>query len=262
VYYFDMDELEIDGKKYLSSKRAAREHKYHIDYIGQLIRAGKVHGKKVGRSWYVEESSLKSYLLAEAGGQATPALKAQPAPMAEPEAPRVMEPVVVASIEEEAAVAEVPQPVQPENNFASSLHHQPMARPVEERVVHFSSPIVEKKASTLTYIEESEPMLPVLEGRTRSNADFVAIPMRKISEPEQEEIESAEYEEADEEADAMLRPATHAMRSRKSFAMPRMQVLAAIGLLVLAVAAIGSSLLATSIKVTDGGAASVGLTIK
>lgn len=56
-----MDELEISGKRYISSRRAAKEHGYHSDYIGQLIRGGKVVGQKVGRSWYVSEESLLAY---------------------------------------------------------------------------------------------------------------------------------------------------------------------------------------------------------
>ena len=57
-----MDELEISGKLYISSKKAAKQNKYHVDYIGQLIRGGKIIGTKVGRAWYVEASSLASYL--------------------------------------------------------------------------------------------------------------------------------------------------------------------------------------------------------
>jgi len=57
-----MDELEISGKRYISTRRAGKENKYHSDYIGQLIRGGKVKGQKVGRSWYVDESSLATYL--------------------------------------------------------------------------------------------------------------------------------------------------------------------------------------------------------
>ena len=64
-----MDELEIAGRRYLSTRRAAKEHKYTPDYVGQLIRGGKVVGKKVGRSWYVEEASLNAYL----NGEAAPA---------------------------------------------------------------------------------------------------------------------------------------------------------------------------------------------
>jgi hypothetical protein len=61
-----MDELMISGKRYISSRRAGKEYHYHADYIGQLVRAGKVAGQKVGRSWYVAEASLASYLRHEA----------------------------------------------------------------------------------------------------------------------------------------------------------------------------------------------------
>ena len=57
-----MDELEISGKRFISSKRAAKENRYHTDYIGQLIRSGKIVGSKVGRTWYVEAESLAAYL--------------------------------------------------------------------------------------------------------------------------------------------------------------------------------------------------------
>ena len=57
-----MDELEISGKQYISSKRAAKENRYHVDYIGQLIRGGKLVGTKVGRTWYVEVDSLQHFL--------------------------------------------------------------------------------------------------------------------------------------------------------------------------------------------------------
>ena len=60
-----MDELTIAGKRYISARRAAREHRYHSDYIGQLVRAEKIVGQKVGRSWYVEEESLLCYFNGE-----------------------------------------------------------------------------------------------------------------------------------------------------------------------------------------------------
>jgi hypothetical protein len=61
-----MDELIISGKRYISTKRAGKEYRYHSDYIGQLVRSGKVQGQKVGRSWYVSETSLAAYLRSEA----------------------------------------------------------------------------------------------------------------------------------------------------------------------------------------------------
>ncbi len=56
-----MEELVIDKKKYISSRRAARVSGYTKDYIGQLCRAGLLPSRIVGRSWYVDENSLKNY---------------------------------------------------------------------------------------------------------------------------------------------------------------------------------------------------------
>lgn len=56
-----MDELIVDGEKYISSKRAARLSGYTKDYIGQMCRAGRIPSKMVGRSWYVKESALKEH---------------------------------------------------------------------------------------------------------------------------------------------------------------------------------------------------------
>lgn len=57
-----MDELQISGKRYISSRRVAKENGYHTDYIGQLIRGGKLKGQKVGRAWYVEADSFANFL--------------------------------------------------------------------------------------------------------------------------------------------------------------------------------------------------------
>lgn len=53
-----MDELEIKGKKYISSKRASELTGYAKDYVGQLARAKKVPATRVGRAWYVEASAI------------------------------------------------------------------------------------------------------------------------------------------------------------------------------------------------------------
>lgn len=56
-----MEELTIDGKIYLSSKKAAKVTGYAKDYVGQLCREGRVEAKLVGRSWYVYEPSIKEH---------------------------------------------------------------------------------------------------------------------------------------------------------------------------------------------------------
>jgi hypothetical protein len=53
-----VDSIELDGKKYISSKSAAKLAGYTQDYVGQLARAGKILATRVGRSWYVEKNAL------------------------------------------------------------------------------------------------------------------------------------------------------------------------------------------------------------
>lgn len=60
-----MDELDVQGKKYISSKRGAELTGYAKDYIGQLARAGKVPGTRFGRAWFVEEAALLKHLGSE-----------------------------------------------------------------------------------------------------------------------------------------------------------------------------------------------------
>lgn len=56
-----MDEIIIDEKKYVSSKRAAKITGYAKDYVGQLCREGRVPARLVGRSWYVLESAIQDH---------------------------------------------------------------------------------------------------------------------------------------------------------------------------------------------------------
>lgn len=56
-----MDEILIEEKKYVSSKRAAKMTGYAKDYIGQLCREGRVPARLVGRSWYVLETAIQDH---------------------------------------------------------------------------------------------------------------------------------------------------------------------------------------------------------
>ncbi len=53
-----MDEIIVNQIKYISSKRASAATGYAKDYVGQLVRQGKVDARKVGRSWYVNEVQI------------------------------------------------------------------------------------------------------------------------------------------------------------------------------------------------------------
>jgi hypothetical protein len=48
-------------KDYISLKEAGRISGYHPDYIGALIRSGKVKGKKIGKTWMVSESDVRTH---------------------------------------------------------------------------------------------------------------------------------------------------------------------------------------------------------
>ncbi|MFH1178686.1 MAG: hypothetical protein V1711_03140 [bacterium] len=56
-----MDEILIEEKKYISSKRAAKITGYAKDYVGQLCREGRVPARLVGRSWYVLEAAIQDH---------------------------------------------------------------------------------------------------------------------------------------------------------------------------------------------------------
>jgi len=101
-----MDELEISGRRYISSVRAAKEHKYHSDYIGQLVRGGKVAGQKVGRAWYVDADSLSEYLGKEVPARGPVVKKQKP----EPEPKPVKEKIVATTVEETVVEAEESEP--------------------------------------------------------------------------------------------------------------------------------------------------------
>jgi len=56
-----MDEILIEEKKYISSKRASEITGYAKDYIGQLCREGRVPARLVGRGWYVLETAIQDH---------------------------------------------------------------------------------------------------------------------------------------------------------------------------------------------------------
>jgi hypothetical protein len=56
-----MDEVVLDGKTYVASRKAAQECGYAQDYVGQLSRKGFIDAKRVSGQWYVQLDSLKTY---------------------------------------------------------------------------------------------------------------------------------------------------------------------------------------------------------
>lgn len=79
-----MDELLIEDKKYVSSKRAAKITGYAKDYIGQLCREGRVPARFVGRSWYVLETAIQDHRFGTADVQFEKSVETYPEPIISP----------------------------------------------------------------------------------------------------------------------------------------------------------------------------------
>ncbi len=56
-----MEEIDIEGKKYISTKQASEMTGYAKDYVGQLCREGRVPARQIGRSWYVLATAIKEH---------------------------------------------------------------------------------------------------------------------------------------------------------------------------------------------------------
>ena len=121
-----MDELHISGKRFISSRRIARDNNYTADYIGQLIRGGKVMGQKVGRAWYVDAVSFDTFLGSESIPAKLPEEKVQGLGPPQPDhflqevlpPPRVSAPVV----EPPAPPEKIVEPEKKEETYHVPLH--------------------------------------------------------------------------------------------------------------------------------------------
>ena len=58
-------------REYISLKEAAKLSGYSADYVGQLIRSGKIQGKQVfsNVSWVTTEKAIQAYIEKERTGQ-------------------------------------------------------------------------------------------------------------------------------------------------------------------------------------------------
>jgi len=53
------------AEKIISLKNAAENSGYHPDYLGSLIRNGKLEGKKIGRNWFTTEKAVKDFMASQ-----------------------------------------------------------------------------------------------------------------------------------------------------------------------------------------------------
>lgn len=74
----DMDEILIEEKRYISSRRAAKVTGYAKDYIGQLCREGRVPARLVGRNWYVLETAIHDHRFGQQDHAPTGGVETEP----------------------------------------------------------------------------------------------------------------------------------------------------------------------------------------
>ena len=161
-----MDELQISGKRFISSRRIARDNGYTSDYIGQLIRGGKVIGQKVGRAWYVDAVSFDTFLGSES----------IPAKLPEEKIPVEIAP---AQLPEEKVLGSAPP--QPDHFLQEVLPPLVVAQKKEEQhyvplhVVKAEAPAV--APAGLRYYGDDRPSLPeIREIQIEKSEPWVAYP--------------------------------------------------------------------------------------
>src|SRR3990167_8839133 len=57
-------EIFLEGRSYLSLKKAAELSTYHSDYLGRLVRNEKLRGQRFGIQWFIEKDSLLAFIRA------------------------------------------------------------------------------------------------------------------------------------------------------------------------------------------------------
>lgn|GEM_PF-1686353 len=121
------DSLILEGKTYISARRASKIMSYAQDYIGQLCRAGKLDCKMVGRSWFVTEESLIAHresILDTPEEKITKVVKNQ--------------------------ISVVTVPVQSENKFEYVPEKTPLLPELRKRVpAHFSIPVLSRQGASV-----------------------------------------------------------------------------------------------------------------
>lgn len=163
-----MDELEISDKRYISTRRAAKDYNYSSDYIGQLLRGKKVLGRKVGRSWYAEVESLSTYLrAAEANKKVAMAGEGE-------ESSAVLS--IVDTYRAHQVTAPVPQkPAVVEKktrHVELDVSVTSRAETQEERAYRVPLNVAHSPKKGLVYLSDDEPLLPMLEKKPTRESTY------------------------------------------------------------------------------------------
>lgn len=265
-----MDELEISGRRYISTKRAGKDHKYHADYIGQLIRGNKVAGQKVGRAWYVDADSLAEYLGTEAAPKHPSAsvgkIVEKPAVV---EVARTPEPEVVTTIEE--PIVEVAEE-QNTSHIPVKITEKNTEQPIFYRTTKEAREAREGRTG-LRYIADEGPLMPQVKKNVIHSTIIERAPAReesyemaspitiKIAQPVYER-EAPVYVQEERVLAPIAVAKRSKVRSNGALALARTAVVLMLGVVVFAVAAFASTHLIFVQTVDGGQSASAGFGIK
>ncbi len=273
VYFLYMEELQISGRRFISSRRVAKENGYHTDYIGQLIRGGKVKGQKVGRAWYVDAESFAAYLgkeapLAEPSEKpiaeepiveevSTPAVEAEPA---EVEVKLESTPVLVLQeesieplkVEEPVIVEESTTEVEVKKVEEVETQEEPLVEETSKEIeeagmaVPEPAPIPVRIATSsqtkgLRYYRDTDPLLPEIQNQQSSSKVSPSV-ANSVGAPQEEAV--------------IIRPIQKInTRSRGALGAPQALALTALALAMLVASTVVSSGLSLNTSVSGGNAA-------
>lgn len=230
-----MDELEISGRRYISTRRAAKDHKYSADYIGQLIRGKKVVGQKVGRSWYVDAESLAHYLDEEKEGTPNKKVFQAEERQEEVEVVKKEEPkIIIAKKIEEKNISADPEVTHVKLNIA------PRKQNSEERAyripIEMRRDAKDKKG--LVYLHDDAPLLPLQERNKRNPIVQDSEHTSTLTQTHEKRVE-----------DAVIIPSR---AEKKNNSLVRTAVIIAVGLLVLFTVTGASALINTKLVFEEG----------
>jgi len=238
AYTSSMDELTLDGETYVSSKRAAKLTGYAKDYVGQLCREGSVEAKKVGRSWYVLESSILEHRFG--GGEEQEEVEAEersaPSPVSDWERPSY-------TPEEQQLIPAMDQAVKEER--------AEVAKSIADMQTAWQEWFEQKGEPQEALLESPE----VMDAREHEQEELyeeedVAIPFKRIEEDPEPVEEEVEVEEipiqkivVPKEAPAPVAPPVtreHIVAAKQPVSVVAAAVLVAVALLVVALAYVGT----------------------
>lgn len=177
-----MEELQISGRRYISSRRVAKDNGYHTDYIGQLIRGGKIRGQKVGRAWYVDADSFGAYLRGEGAVAVEKEIKKTEDPVPEPAEAlsAVSKEEVAEEVQKEEEVSK-PNP-EPEPEPESEPESEPRSEP-EPASEPEPEPEPEPEAVKigLRYYSDDAPLVPEIPSKKTESRVNVTTANQELS---------------------------------------------------------------------------------